>query len=144
VPGVSGNPSGREKLTEPARHAIYEAKHYSSEAINKLVGLMRCAASEAVQYQAACAILDRAWGRPAQAILSATMEIEPPDNEQLKGADLERLGDVYALMIGVQNAAAKSQMSKLRDVTPSSNGSGMARRIADTKARLDALLEDEG
>src|SRR5215467_9886250 len=99
VPGVSGNPSGREKLTEPARHAIYEAKHYSSEAINKLVGLMRCAASEAVQYQAACAILDRAWGRPAQAILSATMEIEPPDNEQLKGADLERLGDVYALMI---------------------------------------------
>src|SRR5262245_943729 len=71
VPGVSGNPSGKEKMTEPARHAIYEARHYSSEAINKLVGLMRCSASEAVQYQAACAILDRAWGKPAVAVLSA-------------------------------------------------------------------------
>jgi hypothetical protein len=99
VPGVSGNPEGRTKLTEQGRHAVYLAKHHSPEAIDKLVKLMRHASSESVQYQAAVAILDRAYGRPAQAVLSAHANLDAFKPEQLKGSELERAAATYEAMV---------------------------------------------
>jgi hypothetical protein len=132
VPGVSGNPSGKAALTEDDHRARYSARHYEPEAIRKLVALMRSSSSEAVQLGAARELLDRARGKPPVAILSANVDVEI-DTEALQGADLEQLSDTFAAMIGVGN------MPRVLDVTPSTSSNGMARRIEDTRRRLDAL-----
>jgi hypothetical protein len=43
------------------------ARAYTHTAINRLVGLCTQAKSEAVQCQAAIALLERGWGKPPQA-----------------------------------------------------------------------------
>jgi hypothetical protein len=60
---------------------------------------MRHAASESVQYQAAVAILDRAYGRPAQAVLSAHANLDTFKPEQFKGTELERAAATYEAMV---------------------------------------------
>jgi hypothetical protein len=63
-PGVSGNPGGRPKVDAEVRAA---AQLKGIEAINKLAELMTCGKLE-VELRAAEAILDRAIGRPRQAV----------------------------------------------------------------------------
>lgn len=65
-PGQSANPGGRSKLEKDVRDL---AREHSIAAINRLVYLMDNAQSERTQAAAAEALLDRAWGRPPQAII---------------------------------------------------------------------------
>lgn len=70
-PGQSGNPSGRPK----ADHAIKElAKAHTTDALATLVEIAKNKkASPSARVQAATALLDRGWGRPAQYVESVTM-----------------------------------------------------------------------
>ncbi len=65
LPGRSGNPGGR-----PAGRGRVQAlaAGHTEEAIAMLARLMRGGASDDVRLRAAVALLDRAWGRPAQAV----------------------------------------------------------------------------
>ena len=77
-PGTSGNPGGRPKGYEEARAL---AQEHSEEALLRLVELMR--GDDPRVAKAACdAILDRAWGKPSQAIQPA------PSGEGLTWADI--------------------------------------------------------
>jgi hypothetical protein len=67
-PGVSGNPSGRPKADVTIREL---AKSYTEEAIQTLVDVMKNPkAGLSTKVSAACALLDRGWGKPAQYIES--------------------------------------------------------------------------
>lgn len=62
--GVSGNPSGRPKSDIIIRDV---AREYTEDAINTLVEILKDKkAKESSRVQAACAILDRAYGKPVQ------------------------------------------------------------------------------
>lgn len=65
--GQSGNPKGRPKVDFEVREA---AREHGEEAMNKLVELMRGEDARVAQ-AAANAILDRAFGKPAQSITGA-------------------------------------------------------------------------
>ena len=61
--GVSGNPGGRPK----ALVAVVElARKHSAAAIKALVDIMEAGESEQARIAAATALLNRAWGKPAQ------------------------------------------------------------------------------
>lgn len=62
--GKSGNPGGRPKAEGEVKQL---ARAYTSESIEKLAEWMRSDNAKA-SVSAATALLDRAWGRPAQAI----------------------------------------------------------------------------
>jgi hypothetical protein len=62
--GKTGNPHGRPKELEDVRAA---AREHTSEAIERLAFWMR-SENPRVSVAAASALLDRAWGRAAQAI----------------------------------------------------------------------------
>jgi hypothetical protein len=64
-PGQSGNPAGRTNAFEQVRTL---ARQHSPEAFKALVELMRLTEEPAVRLRAAEQILDRAFGRPAQAV----------------------------------------------------------------------------
>lgn len=62
--GESGNPGGRPKAVEAIRKL---AQKNSKKALLRLVELMN-GENDRVAVQAAQAILDRAWGKPAQTV----------------------------------------------------------------------------
>jgi hypothetical protein len=64
-PGISGNPNGRPKGYDEVKEL---ARKHTPAAIDKLAYLMQSAESEDVQHKAAVSLLDRAWGKPAQAL----------------------------------------------------------------------------
>ncbi len=64
-PGQSGNPGGRPK--EVAEVKALACKH-TQEALETLAKLMKSGTPDRTRVAAAEAILDRAWGRPTQAI----------------------------------------------------------------------------
>jgi hypothetical protein len=64
-PGQSGNPAGRTNAFEQVRAL---ARQHSPEAFKTLVELMRLTNEPGVRLRAAEQILDRAFGRPAQAV----------------------------------------------------------------------------
>src|SRR5262245_12383711 len=64
-PGCSGNPGGRPQASLEVRGL---AREHTAEALHTIVEIMRHSRSDAVRLAAAEAILDRGWGRPAQAI----------------------------------------------------------------------------
>jgi 3-methyladenine DNA glycosylase/8-oxoguanine DNA glycosylase len=92
-PGVSGNPQGRP----PELNAIRDlARTYTEEAIETLVRIMRKGRTETVRLAAACALLDRAYGKPAVAIEHSgpdgqTLFPSPAELRQLSDGQLERL-----------------------------------------------------
>jgi hypothetical protein len=72
-PGQSGNPGGKPKLPPPVRQALADAKALARplapEAIQTLSDVMTNAkAPPAARVGAAIAILDRGYGKPAQAV----------------------------------------------------------------------------
>lgn len=73
-PGQSGNPGGRKKDQHIVRDA---ARKYTQEALDTLVALMRNGKQEITRVNASNAILDRGWGKPAQAIVGGD-EDDPP------------------------------------------------------------------
>lgn len=70
-PGVSGNPGGRPKMDATIRDL---ARTYTAEAIETLAQIMRNRnAPPSARVSAACAILDRGWGKPAQFVENLTV-----------------------------------------------------------------------
>ena len=65
-PGQSGNPGGRPKIISEIQEL---ARKHTAEAIETLVAVMRdTSASPAARVSAASAVIDRAAGKPVQAI----------------------------------------------------------------------------
>lgn len=64
-PGQSGNPGGQPKGLADVKAA---AREHTAEAIATLVRLMRRGKSEQARIAAARELLDRGYGRPAQAL----------------------------------------------------------------------------
>jgi hypothetical protein len=63
--GVSGNPSGRPKIYNDM---VKMARSHSTEALEKLVAIMRQKRSPKLALRAAELLLDRAWGKVPQSI----------------------------------------------------------------------------
>jgi hypothetical protein len=89
-PGQSGNPNGRPKIPS---EVIEACRAKTLEAIEILNHLMRRGYPDSVKLAAACAILDRAWGKPhvsvaladardAQARIKIIRQNVGSDNEQ--------------------------------------------------------------
>jgi hypothetical protein len=72
-PGQSGNPGGRPKVENIVKRI---ARNHTEKAINKLVTLLE-STDERIQIAAAQAILDRGYGKPAQAIVGGDDEDNP-------------------------------------------------------------------
>jgi hypothetical protein len=75
-PGVSGNPTGRPKSDVTIREL---AKSYTESALATLVEIAQNQkAPPSARVHAACALLDRGWGKPAQFVeslsFSATLQ----------------------------------------------------------------------
>ena len=69
-PGQSGNPNGRPRVLADVQNA---AREHSGEAIETLARIMRDPkAPAAARISAACALLDRGYGKPSQAINANT------------------------------------------------------------------------
>ena len=65
-PGQSGNPKGRPRVVADVQNA---AREHSTEAIKTLAQIMRNPkAPAAARISAACALLDRGYGKPLQTV----------------------------------------------------------------------------
>lgn len=72
-PGQSGNPSGRPKENAEIKAL---AKSYGKDAIEKMAALLE-SDDEKVRLAAAQALLDRGYGKPAQAIIGGDEDDAP-------------------------------------------------------------------
>ena len=86
APGVSGNPAGRPAKTPEMREAEALARQFCPEAIRALKRTMDETDDDKARIIAANSILDRALGKPVQAITGA-------DGEPLLQLDFSRLSD---------------------------------------------------
>jgi len=69
MPGQSGNPGGRPRMTDEQRAAAITAREFTADAIKTLIQIMKDPkASASARVSAACAILDRGWGRAPQTV----------------------------------------------------------------------------
>lgn len=84
-PGTSGNPNGRPKLVVRVRDL---AREQTEKAIATLVECLD-AKDGRVRVQAACALLDRAWGKPTQSI-----QIEREEARELRALSREELMEI--------------------------------------------------
>ena len=100
IKGISGNPGGRPAAEREVREL---ARKYTTRAIRRLAALMK-SSNERVAVAATIALLDRAWGRPAQALTG-------PD-----GAPLIPAGFGATAIIGVDDPA-EIYRRMLRDTT---------------------------
>ncbi len=96
--GKSGNPSGRPKIPAEVREL---ARALSVEAIETHAAIMRdVEAPPAARGASANAILDRAWGKPAQAITGE--DGEGPVELAVSFNDLDRAKALAALIARTQ------------------------------------------
>lgn len=72
--GLSGNPGGRPKALA---NVVRLARDHTEEAIQTLLKAMRTAKDPKVRCAAACAILDRAWGKPVATLQRTDFEMPP-------------------------------------------------------------------
>jgi hypothetical protein len=72
-PGKSGNPNGRPKTVLADGRSLSElAREHTEDAVDMLVAAMNDgAASVQARVAAACALLDRGWGRPKQEMVGS-------------------------------------------------------------------------
>jgi Family of unknown function (DUF5681) len=89
-PGQSGNPKGRPKSLSRAQDL---ARDYTETGIETLVRIMQRGRPDGARVSAAVAILDRAWGKPVQAVEHSGPEGERlfPAPAELDDAHLERM-----------------------------------------------------
>lgn len=96
-PGVSGNPGGRPKREGEVREL---ARAHTEAAIAKLAELMTNR-DPRVALRAAEALLDRAWGRPGQAVElggGAAIQVEPRPAPAPNGQDADQLAQLLAVL----------------------------------------------
>ena len=76
TPGISGNPSGRPKVTLADGRTLADlAREHTETAISVLAEIAaNKAESASARVSAATALLDRGWGRPKQAIVGDASE----------------------------------------------------------------------
>ena len=76
TPGISGNPSGRPKVTLADGRTLADlAREHTETAIAVLAEIAaNKAESASARVSAATALLDRGWGRPKQAIVGDASE----------------------------------------------------------------------
>jgi len=87
-PGVSGNPSGRPKSDATIREL---ARAHTAVAIHTLLEIIENKkAHHSARVHAACALLDRGWGKPAQYVESVHLGISYRDflNQIVQNDDL--------------------------------------------------------
>ena len=65
-PGQSGNPTGRPKIVGEVQELARKATPTAIATLERIAADRK--APPAAQVSAACALLDRAWGRPHQAL----------------------------------------------------------------------------
>ena len=76
-PGLSSNPTGRPKADKTIRDL---AREHTKEAILTLAEIAKNPkSSDSARVQAANSLLDRAWGRPAQYIETANVDMTLDD-----------------------------------------------------------------
>ena len=68
--GISGNPGGRPKRTEQVIEIEALARQHAPQAMEALVKIAMSGKTDSARVAAATAILDRAFGRPAQTVRS--------------------------------------------------------------------------
>jgi hypothetical protein len=83
--GVSGNPSGREKLPDDIVHVRELARQYTQEAVNALAEVLRSEASPGARVSAAQALLDRGWGKSEATV---NMNVKTVNPDELTDAEL--------------------------------------------------------
>lgn len=85
--GKSGNPHGRPKTRlEDGRTVADLAREHTPLAIETLVQVAGSGTTDAARVSAASALLDRAWGRPAQAV-----ELTGANGGPVQTVDLSKL-----------------------------------------------------
>ena len=111
--GQSGNPGGRPKALGDIREI---ARKHTREAIKTLVTVMQTPkATDQARVHAATALLDRAWGRPAQTI-RASVERDTDVDERLAGSAAELIRSIRATG-GIENNAALATQPESRQET---------------------------
>ncbi len=104
LPGHSGNPSGRPKVVA---HIQELARQHAPQALAALVEIATSGVSESARVAAACALLDRGYGRP----VSATQLIPPPrDLRDMSNEELDEAIDALQRKIYAQNEAIESYL----------------------------------
>jgi hypothetical protein len=81
--GVSGNPAGRPHMLTAIAPM---ARRHSAAAIRTLVDIAQNGTPDSARVSAACALLDRGFGRPAQSV-----ELDMVIHKQLDAMNLEEL-----------------------------------------------------
>lgn len=105
-PGQSGNPTGRPKVDKTIRDL---ARAHTQDALNTLIEIANNPKSQAaVRVQAANAILDRAWGKPAQYVESYEESIQKSLNYAMPNLDQDDLDErVLAFKNGTSRASTE-------------------------------------
>lgn len=76
--GKSGNPGGRKKKTEEERRVEEMARVHTKEALTTLVTIMKDrGAKDSARVTAACAVLDRGWGKAPQVVELGNKDDKP-------------------------------------------------------------------
>lgn len=91
VKGQSGNPGGRPKaVLSDGRNLTEVAREHTRQAVETLAEVMLDASSPpAARIAAASSLLDRGWGRPAQAVAFTAVPAPAMDPEAAR-ATIER------------------------------------------------------
>jgi len=78
MPGQSANPGGRPRMTDDQRVAAITAREFTTAAIKTLIQIIKNPkASASAGVSAACAILDRGWGRAPQTVEIGNKDVKP-------------------------------------------------------------------
>lgn len=101
VKGQSGNPGGRAKVTVNGMSLTEMARVHTEKALKALVEVVSNEeAPESARISAATALLDRGWGRPAQAV-----ELSGPDGGPIQTENID---------VGALSAAALREIASLQ------------------------------
>lgn len=102
-PGVSGNPGGRPKVLAEVREL---AREHTEAAIRGLARvLVEKKAPAMARIAAAEALLNRGWGKPAQAVEVSGPDGEPVKSEISHAQSPEQLAAVIRILAGAAPAA---------------------------------------
>jgi hypothetical protein len=126
--GVSGNPGGKPKGGAPS--ILLLARSHAPAAIQTLAEIACKGKSESVRVTAACALLDRAYDRPAQ---SVEMDLKLTKNlEQMTLEELQQFRERYAAL-AIASPALVIEHNDTEQPSP-----------AESVQTSDSLMTDDG